>query len=102
MPTVDRGRLDQYESRAPPRLHPSQAEPEQAVRGAETSMGTREDTELMTKSEDLESAARAAPSTILGDHRRRVCCGNDNTGRRDHSGCGAAWWRRCARPWPHD
>jgi hypothetical protein len=54
MPTVDRGRLDEHEGFAPPRPHRSQAEPEQAVRGPETSMGTREDTELMTKSEDLE------------------------------------------------
>ena len=54
MPTVDRGRLDQDESLAPPRPRPSQAAPEQPVRGAETSIGTREDTELMTKSQDLE------------------------------------------------
>ena len=54
MPTVDRGRLDQDESLAPPRPHPPQAEPEQAVKEAEPSIGTREDTELMTKSEDLE------------------------------------------------
>jgi hypothetical protein len=68
MPTVDRGRLDQHESLAPPRPHPSQAEPEQAVRGAETSMGTSEDTELMTKSEDLEEEV---PTRAQGGAKHR-------------------------------
>ena len=65
MPTVDCGRLDQHESLAPPRPHPLQAEPEQAVRGAETSMGgTSEDTELMTKSEDLEEESRCVHRAV--------------------------------------
>ena len=64
MPTVDRGRLDQHESLAPPRPHPSQTEPEQAVRGAETSMGPREATELMTKSEDLEEESRCVHRAV--------------------------------------
>jgi hypothetical protein len=68
MPTVDRGRLDQDESLAPPRPRPSQAEPEQAVRGAETSMGTRADTELMTKSEDLEEKV---PTCVQGGAKHR-------------------------------
>ena len=73
MPTVDRGRLDQDESLAPPRPHPSQTEPEQAVRGAETSMGPREATELMTKSEDLEEEVpmRAQRGAKQGNRPRR-------------------------------
>ena len=66
MPTVDRGRLDQDESLAPPRPRPSQAEPDQPVRGAETSIGTRADTELMTKSEDLEEKV---PPCVQGGRR---------------------------------
>src|SRR6516225_6804429 len=70
MPTVDRGRLDQHERLAPPRPHPSQAEPEQSVRGAETSMETRADTELMTKSEDLEEEV---PTRAQGGAKHRNC-----------------------------
>jgi len=76
MPMVDRGRLDQHESLAPPRPHPSQAEPEQAVKGAETSMGTREDTELMTKSQDLEEEV---PTRAQGGAKHR------NRGQRENA-----------------
>ena len=81
MPTVDRGRLDQDESLAPPRPRPSQAEPEQPVRGAATSIGTRADTELMTKSEDLEEKV---PTCVPGgaNHRNAKRIGRRRAGSR--------------------
>lgn len=54
MPTVDGGRLDQHESRAPPRPPPSQAYPEKTVRQAEASIRPAKYAHLMAQGHHFE------------------------------------------------
>ena len=68
MPPGDGRRLDQHQRLPPPRPHPSQAHPEPAVRGAEAAIGTREDAELVAKSEDLEEEV---PTRAQGGAKHR-------------------------------
>jgi hypothetical protein len=50
----NRGRLDKHQRVSPPRPTPLQAEPEETVGGAEASIRTREDAQLMVQGENLE------------------------------------------------
>ena len=54
MPPIDGGWLDQHQRFPPPGPHPAQNQPEQAVRGAEAAIGTRENAQLVAKREGLE------------------------------------------------
>src|SRR5262249_37079646 len=54
MPAGDSGRLDKHQRVLPPRPPPSQAQPEQAVRWAEASVGTSEHAQLVAQGEILE------------------------------------------------
>ena len=53
-PPGNRGRLDQHQRVSPPRPHPLQADPEQTVGGAEASIRTSEDAQLVAEGENLE------------------------------------------------
>ena len=68
LPPGDGRRLDQPQRLPPPRPHPSQAHPEQAVKGAEAAIGPREDAELVAKSEDLEEEV---PTRAQGGAKHR-------------------------------
>jgi hypothetical protein len=52
MPTIDGGWLDQHQRFPPPGPQPAQNQPEQAVRAAEASIGTRENAQLVAKLEE--------------------------------------------------
>src|SRR5262245_5811028 len=54
MPTVDRGWLDQDERGSPPRPHPAQDQPQQAVRWPKASVRTREYAQLMVQGQAFE------------------------------------------------
>src|SRR5215831_804978 len=65
MPLIDGGGLDQHQPFPPPGPQPAQNQPEQAVRGAEASIGTRE---LVAKREGLEE--EVSPREQGGPKRR--------------------------------
>ena len=54
-PMDNRGRLDKHQRVSPPRPSPLQAEPEETVGGAEASIRTREDAQLMVQGEKSRS-----------------------------------------------
>ena len=54
MPTVDRGRLDQYQRVSPPGPQLSQHQPEQTVRRANAAIRTNEYVQLVAEGKDLE------------------------------------------------
>jgi hypothetical protein len=78
MPAGDGRRLDQYQRLAPPRPHSSQAHPEQAVKEAEASIGTRENAELVVEREDLDQEVPPGPE----GRAHPVCDGQNNLTHR--------------------
>jgi hypothetical protein len=54
MPAVNGCRLDQHPRISPVRPHPSQDQPQQAVRGAKAPIGTSEHPQLVAQSKNLE------------------------------------------------
>jgi hypothetical protein len=54
VPPIDGGRLNQHQHVTPPRPHPSQNQPEQAVTWSKASIRTRPDGQLMAQGKYLE------------------------------------------------